>query len=86
MESVVFADYSLGSNAMSAAKSSSWSQGGATFVLIEAFPFQLLRGYSQWMESVVFAEYSLGRRSLTLKVTLDGSRCSSSKCLEHFLK
>ena len=28
-----------------------WSHGGATSILIEAFPFQLLRGYSQWSPS-----------------------------------
>ena len=58
---------------MSAAPSS-WSQGGATSVLIEAFPLRMLRGYlrtvssvafgSQWslsqpVESVVFAYYRL---------------------------
>ena len=41
---------------------------------------------AQPVESVVFADHRLGSRSLTLKVTLDGSRCSSRECLEHFLK
>ena len=43
------------------------------------------RSYRSLSAVLIFAEYSLGSRSLTLKVTLDGSRCSSSKCLEHFL-
>ena len=103
---------------MSAAPTS-WSRGGATSVLFEAFPLRMLRGYlptvrsvafgSQPAESVVFAYYrlglGLGRRSLRRRgalrrsasvggvaaqpsgrVTLDGSRCSSSKCLEQFLR
>ena len=38
-----------------------------------------IAAWVQPVESVVFAEYSQRSRSLTLKVTLDGSRCSSRR-------